>query len=145
MTSTRFLGTHSASIIPLSAGTLTAERDGRHPVATMRSEVAIGAGFTYSPLETVDCSWIRHAVLPHPEDAPSAGAKLSRHPAISTTIPFDLREPVLSVRSRRTVALRTTVPETSVHEDGDPLGQEGEVRSTGCIDLQGPAFNTRGR
>jgi hypothetical protein len=67
-------------------------------------------------------------MLPNTYDHPTATAKHSCHNLITATVSFDLGSPELVVAGRRLAAARTTVPEATIHKNGDSLFWKDEIR-----------------
>ena len=59
---------------------------------------------------------------------PASLAKFSVHLSVAFSVACDLGLPKFPVSLRCTIALRTSVPEASVHKDRQALLAEGEVR-----------------
>src|SRR5437870_2878448 len=72
----------------------------------------------------------RILVLPHPHHQPACLRETSRGVAVAPSILVDLLPPPARVRLRPAGVLGASVPETAVHEDGDPRGSEDNVRVT---------------
>jgi hypothetical protein len=70
-------------------------------------------------------------VLPDAEDFPSIPAELAVHAFIAGHVVFSFLIPKLPVGFGAGVALRTSVPETSVDKDGELLPRKGKVGLSG--------------
>ncbi len=73
------------------------------------------------------------------QDAPSSLFQLPIHLAVTFAVAGDLALPKLPVALGCTVALRTSVPEASVHEDRQLFPPESEVRPTGQWKMSSPS------
>src|SRR4051794_27723000 len=66
-------------------------------------------------------------VLPHSDDAPSLRPKASRNAPVTRRVRLYFFRPVRSIASRRFVALRATMPKTTVGKDCKTIGRENNI------------------
>lgn len=74
---------------------------------------------------------IFHVVLPKPQNPPSGLRELFVHPPIPINVRPEFGSPELFVRLRVCSVEKALVPEAAVHEDGQALAQEDDVRLAG--------------
>ena len=67
-------------------------------------------------------------VLPNPQDAPTHFAQFAVYATIPGTVCGELLSPEGAVVCRPPAMARAAVPETAVHEDGEALAAEDEIR-----------------
>lgn len=68
------------------------------------------------------------AVLPNSEYSPAASSEFAVHTAITRPIGCELPSPKRAVRSRHCPMFWATMPKTAIHENGDAMTNEHEVR-----------------
>jgi len=69
-------------------------------------------------------------MAPNPNDLPSICLECPCDEPITLAIVGHLTDPKLGILSRGSVVPRATVPETTIHKQGDPLGRENKVGMT---------------
>ncbi len=67
-------------------------------------------------------------MLPNANDLPSEVAQFAAHMPITFPVVGDFGIPKFPVAGGTLVALRATVPKTTVHKNNNPLTPEGEIR-----------------
>jgi hypothetical protein len=67
-------------------------------------------------------------MLPNPHNPPSGTAQFAINQTVSFPVVGNFGVPKFLVAARSLVALRATVPETSVHEYNNPFAPKGEIR-----------------
>lgn len=79
-------------------------------------------------LANTHCRGGRIFVLPYPENSPSGGYEESIGLRIPQSIHAELGAPEVAMGHRNGVVLRAPVPETAVHEHGQALASEDQIR-----------------
>lgn len=74
---------------------------------------------------------VNEAVFPYPMDAPAGHPKQFLDGFVSESVVGDFGYPVTPSRFRQAAMPSATVPETTIHEDGETLAMEDEVGFAG--------------
>ena len=81
-------------------------------------------------------------MLPDPHDPPTLLAKCTRHQPVPRLVRRELPQPERPPRLRNGGVFRTEVPETAIHEYGDPLPSEHEIRPSRDSHMPTPTRNS---
>jgi len=72
-------------------------------------------------------------MFPNSQDGPTVLSQTPADSAVATAIALDLPIPVRYIRTWRTLAFGTAMPEAAIHENGEALQRKNEIGLTGQI------------